>query len=76
MITKCFACDRKLGQNPHHVDTRDDQWVRVGTECYKEIKKSGEKGWRHPKGGLRLWTIPDKDWLTQAPRITGGGTNL
>lgn len=72
-MQKCFACNRKLGQNPHHVDTRDDQWVAVGSECYKEIKKAGEKGWVHPKlGGLKLWLISEKDWII-GNRATGGG---
>ncbi len=72
-MNKCFACDRKLGHNPHHVDTRDDQWVVVGSECYKKIKKAGKDGWFYEKCGLRLWLIPSKDWMNQGPRITRQG---
>lgn len=57
-MRECFACDRKLGKNPHLADTRDDQTVLVGSECYKLIKKAGEKGYQPPLGGPRLWTIP------------------
>lgn len=56
-MTKCFACDRKLGKNPRLVDTRDCQTVYVGSECYKLIKASGEVGYQPSKGGPRLWLI-------------------
>ena len=54
---QCFACGKKLGKNPKVVDTRDDQKVFVGSECYKEIKKTGENGWQIPGLKLRLYLI-------------------
>lgn len=74
-MTKCFACDRKLGSNPHHVDTRDDQWVMVGSECYKKIKAAGEEGYKHPDC-MRLWRIPKEAWMAQGPRIIHAGSNV
>jgi len=50
--TRCFACDRRLGKNPHHVSTSDGQSVAVGTECYKKI---GPNGYQPPTGGPRLY---------------------
>lgn len=58
MKERCFACDRILGRNPYPVDTRDDQFVFVGSECYKLIKAAREAGYQPPKGGPRLYTIP------------------
>ena len=55
--SRCFACDRKLGQNPYPADTRDAQWVYVGTECYKRIKAAGDAGYQPPLGGPRLYFI-------------------
>lgn len=50
---KCFACDRKLGRNPHPAVTEDlGQIVYVGSECYKNISYDG---WQPPKGGPRLY---------------------
>lgn len=37
------------------VDTRDDQLVFVGSECFKQIT---EAGWQPPKGGPRLYPLP------------------
>lgn len=54
---QCFACDKRLGQIPHVADTRDDQFVLVGSECYKRIKAAGESGYQPPKGGPRLYLI-------------------
>ena len=58
---KCFQCGKKLGKNPHLVDTRDAQIVAVGNECFKHIVAAGEKGWRHPKhkSGLKCWVIDE-----------------
>lgn len=55
---KCFACDRVLGRNPKQADTRDDQVVLVGSECYSKIKAAGEQGYQPPKGGPRLFMLP------------------
>ncbi len=54
-MKNCFACGKKLGKNPCVVDTRDSQFVFVGSECYKEIKRAGETGYQPPLGGPRLW---------------------
>ena len=66
-MNKCFACDKKLGKNPHIVDTRDDQTVYVGSECYKLVMMAGEKGFRPnlwdkeiPNGNLRLYPLKEK----------------
>lgn len=66
-VEGCYACGKKLGRNPHRADTRDDQWVFVGSECYKEIKAAGEQGWRYAHGGPRLYLLP--------PMPPGGNTN-
>lgn len=55
MRYKCFACGRKLGKKPHLVDTRDDQRVYVGSECYELVKAAGEAGYQPLLGGPRLW---------------------
>lgn len=52
---KCFACDRALGRNPKQADTRDDQIVSVGSDCYSKIETAGEAGYQPPKGGPRLY---------------------
>lgn len=57
-MSRCYACDRKLGANPYVADTRDDQFVYVGSECFKYIRQSGEMGYQPPKGGPRLYLIP------------------
>lgn len=54
---KCFACDRKLGGSPQLVDTRDDQHVFVGAECFGLIVAAGNKGYQPPKGGPRLYLL-------------------
>jgi hypothetical protein len=53
---KCFACDKPLNSY-NCVDTRDDQVVFVGSECYRKIIASGETGYQPPKGGPRLWRV-------------------
>lgn len=55
---RCFACDRALGRNPYRVDTRDDQTVFVGVECYRLVAAAGEAGYQPPRGGPRLWLLP------------------
>lgn len=56
---KCFACDKRLGKNPKTADTRDDQIVFVGSECFKMIEKAGEAGYQPPKGGPRLYPLAE-----------------
>lgn len=57
MTEKCFACGKKLGKNPALVDTRDDQLVFVGRECFKLIKEAGEAGYM-AKGMRLFFPIP------------------
>lgn len=54
---RCFACDRKLGKHPKLVATRESGQsnVYVGSECYRQIRKTTDKGWQPPKGGPRLY---------------------
>jgi hypothetical protein len=53
---KCFACGKSLNWDNHAtVDTRDDQFVSVGPECFRKIKVAGEQGYQPPLGGPRLW---------------------
>jgi hypothetical protein len=68
---RCFACDKKLGKNPALADTRDDQLVFVGTECYKYIKAAGELGYQPPKGGPKLW-VCKQDKFGQPVRTKNG----
>jgi hypothetical protein len=55
---RCFACNKRLGKNPALVDTRDGQFVFVGSECFRLIKKAGESGYQPAMGGPRLYTLP------------------
>lgn len=59
--TFCFACDRKLGKNPKMADTRDNQIVYVGINCYKHIEDAGETGYQPPLGGPRLYPLPKRE---------------
>lgn len=70
-MKKCFACDKPITAgviNPETlsidpmgfmVDTRDDQTVEVGPECYKKVKAGGEAGYQPPKGGPKLYLIKE-----------------
>ena len=49
---KCFACDRKLGKNPHVAVTSDGQRVYVGSECFKKLDGCG---YQPPLGGPKLY---------------------
>lgn len=55
MTGRCFACDRRLGRNPAVAHCRDQQWVFVGSECFKLIRAAGNAGWQPPMGGPRLY---------------------
>jgi hypothetical protein len=70
---KCFACDRRLGSNPHHVVTVDGQVVKIGTECYKECKRSGGL-WQPEKGGPQLRTLTMPEWIAYNKRKDGKRT--
>jgi hypothetical protein len=54
---RCFACNRKLGRLPYCADTREDQFVHVGRECYKLIQAAGEMGYQPLNGGPRLYVL-------------------
>jgi len=54
---RCFACGRKLGRSYALVDTRDDQLVYVGSECFKLVMQAGDAGYQPPLGGPRLYPI-------------------
>ena len=58
-MDKCFACGKRLGKTPALVDTRDDQKVFVGRECYKLVLDAGQNGYQPPKGGPRLYPMPE-----------------
>lgn len=52
---RCFACGKRLGKRPHKADTRDDQIVYVGQECWRLIILAGDSGYQPPRGGPRLY---------------------
>jgi len=56
---KCFACSKKLGANPNIAICEDEQWVFVGSECFKQIVAQSRieavKGWQPPAGGPKLY---------------------
>lgn len=59
---KCFACNKTLKSRPYPVDTRDDQVVMVGPECFKHIKKAGADGYQPPLGGPKLyWPVLEEN---------------
>jgi hypothetical protein len=68
----CFACGRALGRHPKRVDTRDAQTVFVGRECYRLIAASGPAGYQPPRGGPRLYLLPDGG-CTDSPACAGRG---
>jgi hypothetical protein len=55
---RCFACGRLIQRpDPHRADTRDDQIVFVGPECYRMVVAAGEAGYQPPLGGPRLFPV-------------------
>jgi len=46
MTEKCFACGKALPKSKKMADTRDDQIVWVGPDCYRKIVAAGEAGWQ------------------------------
>jgi hypothetical protein len=68
MADKCFACDRTLGRSYALVDTRDDQLVYVGSECFKLVVASGDRGYQPPKGGPRLYAVTACDCENPEPK--------
>ena len=57
-VDLCFACGKRLSDNPYLADTRDDQIVYIGSECYKRVRIAGEAGYQPPLGGPRLYLCP------------------
>ena len=49
---KCFACDKRVGKNPHVAVTSDGQRVYVGSECFKKLDGYG---YQPPLGGPKLY---------------------
>ena len=54
---RCFACNRRLGNNPLLVTCADEQDVFVGSGCAGRIRRAGRDGWQPPQGGPRLYTL-------------------
>lgn len=55
---RCFACGRLIRRRePLRVDTRDDQTVFVGSDCYRMVMDAGEAGYQPPLGGPRLFPL-------------------
>ena len=54
-MTNCFACNRIISTTTRIVDTRDNQLVFVGADCYKRIAAAREAGYQPPQGGPRLY---------------------
>lgn len=54
---KCFACGKKLGEDPTLVDTRDGQTAYIGSECAKFVSQAGESGYQPPRGGPKLYPL-------------------
>ena len=44
----CFACGKTIRTKAYVANTRDDQLVYVGSDCWKHIKASGETGYQNP----------------------------
>lgn len=42
----CFACGKPIRSKGYLVDTRDDQTVYVGPDCFKAIQASGDRGYQ------------------------------
>lgn len=68
MKEKCFACDKPLGDTHRYADTRDDQIVRVGPNCFALIQAAGEEGYQPPKGGPKLYVVKDEGETLQPIR--------
>ena len=57
-VDNCFACGRPLlGLVLRRVDTRDDQTVFVGPECFQKVARADEAGYQPPRGGPRLYLL-------------------
>ncbi len=54
---KCFACDKPMKGKPHLADTRDNQTVFVGPDCFSRIRAAGDDGYQPPLGGPKLFEV-------------------
>ena len=59
--TKCYACFKKVS-NPKIVDTHEDQFVHVGSNCFNTIRIAGSQGYQPTKGGPRLFLMTSERW--------------
>jgi hypothetical protein len=57
-IRRCFICNRKVSISAFKADTREDQWVYVGTECRKLITSEGYK----MANGPTLYPMSNDRW--------------
>lgn len=64
---RCFACGRALRESGqrYEVDTRDDQVVWVGPDCYRKVMDAGQLGYLFPGHFRRLFPV---DANTSDPR--------
>ena len=76
---RCFACNKKLDRSPTIVDTRDGQFVWVGPDCFKMIRKAGEAGYQPPirgsenvLNGPRLYTVRNEVTQHELSEIMAG----
>ena len=67
---RCFACDRPITGTPRLADTRDDQIVYVGPDCYRQIVATGEDGYQPAKGGPKLYPAPARDTAERPTSIS------
>lgn len=62
----CFVCDKDITKAKKYlVDTRDDQTVYVGSECYKRIKEAGENGYNKDNHPLKCYLIDEVNHPTR-----------
>lgn len=55
---RCFACNKPVRTSAVRLaDTRDDQIVEVGPDCFKRIHRAGQGGYQPRLGGPRLYPM-------------------
>lgn len=59
--TKCYLCGKPMRER-RLVDTRDDQLVDVGPDCYAKVRAAGEAGYPATPfaKGVRLYLLEEK----------------
>ncbi len=57
---RCYICGKKFqSAKRYQVDTRDDQIVYVGPDCYKRVMAAGDEGFAPlPKGYVKFYPMP------------------